>query len=387
MSWPTSPDFDAKINTSHERAVRIEILDAGSTVAVIDPTGGGATVDSTQAIRRRATVPLVDQGRKLIPNLSADLLYPAGNEIRAWRGIDFGDDRPGSPVDIAPAGVELVPVFTGPLYENAIDDQPKGIQMSLDCYDRGRLIQRAKWPTPYLVPAGARWVDVIQAAIIDRMPAAIALDFSGFMDDPATVPKDFAVGASPQGDPWATMIKWARAGLGADLFFDGMGNPILRETPSVNDDPVVAHYRLGQGTGLLGVKKRISLEKIFNVVVAAGQSTGATAPVQAIVRDDDPDSATYTGAIGEITRWYTSPLLTTVAACRRAGQSLLNNNMGGTITLQFSALVNPAREAGDVLKIVDDNIGVSTGCIVDAFPIPFDVNTPSDAAARSRGGD
>lgn len=386
MSWETSAEFDRLITRHHTRIVRLEVLRHGSTEAFVPaPLGGEVVVDASQSVRRRCDVPLVDATGDLVPGASQDLLYPNGDELRVWRGIDFEDDRPGHPADVAPLGCELVPAFTGPLFQNDIDHQTKGAAMGLDCYGRERMIQRARWPRPYLIAAGTKWVDVIRRAIIDRMPAAIPLDFSGFMDDSLTVAADFAVGGDAQGDPWANITKWARI-LGAEVFFDGFGNPILREVPSLNTDPLTRTYRPGQDAGLLGVKKRITIENTYNVVVARAEGSALDHPIQRIARDDDPDSATYTGTIGEVTKWFQTPLLTTGPQVLKAARSILNKRLGGVVTMQYTSMVNPAREAGDIERVVDDETRTDLHCILDAFPVPLDVDSTATGVARQRGG-
>jgi hypothetical protein len=158
---------------------------------------------------------------------------------------------------------------------------------------------------------------------------------------------------------------------------------VLRDVPDLSSDVVAKTYREGQGGGLLGVKKRISLEKVYNVVVASGQGTGAAA-VRAVVRDDDPDSATYTGAIGERTRFYSSPLLKTTSQCTRAATGLLHRKLGGAVTLEWDARVDPSLEGGEIIRVIRPRAKVSMRTILDAFPIPFDVSSPSRMAGRQR---
>lgn len=379
--WPTSDDFKAALRRSHRRVTRIEVLRNNSTQAVIRATGGEVTVDAEADIRRRATIPLVDATGALVAQSASDLLYPAGNELRVWRGVDFGDDRPGIPDGIAPTGTELVPLITGPLYENDADDQPSGIKLSLDVYDRARWIRDNRWEDPFVIAAGSNWAQAIGLALLDRLPDTILVHLDGIGATTLTAPA-VATTAGADTDPLADLHKWATA-IGMELGFDPIGNPFLRDVPDLSDD-VTATYAEGQGGGLLSVKKRVSREDLYNIVVASGEGTGNTAPVRAIVRDEDPDSPTY-WRNGPKQRFYSSPLLKTTAQCQRAATGLLRKKLGAGEKLTLDVRMNPAHDAGDVIRVKRARSGIEARYILDAFPIPL-VGSRAECAARRRGG-
>jgi hypothetical protein len=382
VSWPTSDDWKRTIFRTHRRVRRLEVLANGSTVAVIPTTGGETTIDETQAVRRRSTIPVLDATGALVPDASTDLLYPAGNEIRVWVGIDYGDDRAGIPPDVAPAGCELVPVMTGPLYQNDAQDQPGGLTLSLDVYDRSRLVQRNRWIDPFLITAGAKWSDILELALLSRLPGTVTVSTDGIPDRPETAAQNLATAAGADTDPWADMTGWATA-IGCEILFDGLGNPILRDVPDLSD-AVVADYRGGQDQGLLSIQKTLSQENAYNGVVASGQASGNAAPVRAVVWDDDPSSPTYY-LRGPNPYFYVSPLLSTVAQCQTAGAALLRSVVGASELLKATAKNDPSRFEGDVVTVRRDRVHVDARYIFSAFNVPHTAQDAMSVTMRKRG--
>ena len=382
MSWPVSDDYRQAIKRSHRICTRLEVLRYGSTQDVLKIAGGSVTVDSAQSIRRTMQIPLLDRAGDLVPGIPSDLLHIVGNELRAWRGIDFGDDRPGIPDGVAPRGCELVPLITGPLYENDADDQGGGIALSLQCYDRARYIADAPWDDHYIPTPGNYYTDVIMAAIRDRLPASLTVSTDNVDFTTELTPAGLGTGNNSSDDPMTTLIRWA-LNIGMDLAFDPLGDPFLRETPDpVNDQPVASYS--DQRGELFSVRKRLSRETVYNWITVTGESPGGGAPVRAVVKDEDPNSPTYVEAMGPKRFEYTSELIRSELQALRTATSLLRQKSGISETVSFGANVDGSLDVFDVVELERARMKISARYALEAFSVPLDPETPGDFAVRHR---
>lgn len=385
MSWPVSDDYRRAIKRSHRIVTRVEVLRNGSTEALLRVEAGSVTVDAGQSVRRTLEIPLLDRTGALVPGVPEDLLHVVGSELRAWRGIHFGDDRPGIPDGIAPRGCELVPLITGPLYENDADDQGAGIRLSLQAYDRSRYVVDAGWDGHYQPAAGTLWTTAIMDAVLDRLPTPLRADLVATInsDDTNTVPKGVAAGNNSETDPMATCIRWATDN-GLDLAFDPLGAPVLREMPDPIYDQPVATYR-DADQELFSVRKRLSRETVYNRVIVTGSSPGGGAPVRAVVSDDDPTSPTYVdGPMGPKPYAYSSELIRTNGQATRAGAKILARVRGIGEQIEFGTNVDGSLDVYDVVGLQRTTMKIDSRYALEAFPVPLDPETSGTFAVRHR---
>lgn len=381
MSWPVSDDYRAAVTRSHRIATRVEVLRNGSTQQLLEVAAGTIDIDATQTCRRQATIPLLDRDGALVPGVPGDLLHIDGNELRLWRGIDFGDDRAGIPSGIAPRGVELVPLITGPLFETEADDQGPGIALSLQIYDRARYVMDNRWDDPYAPAAGTLYTTAILAALADRLPASLPV-LSGDVDTTTlTTPPGLGAGNNADDDPMATLSNWATA-IGMDLSFDPMGNPTLRAIPDPDVDAPVVNYSDTRHE-LLSVTKTVSRERVYNRVVVTGEGPGGTAPVRGIALNDDPASPSYyLGPMGVRTFEYQSTLITTTDQATATARSLLLKHRGIAETIGFGTLVDGSLAAYDLIGLQRARMKIDARYLIETLTVPLEPETASSARCR-----
>src|SRR6266542_3519343 len=132
-----SDKFVAALPYGHKVATRVDLLTQGDT---IDLTAAGIVADGHVSVastetRRTMELLLVDPAKLWTPYDVNDLLAPAGNELRLWRGIDFQD---GSDPELVPLGTFR---FT------QVDAPAPAIQ--LQGYDRSWIIKGAHFADTY----------------------------------------------------------------------------------------------------------------------------------------------------------------------------------------------------------------------------------------------
>lgn len=384
MSWPVTADFRAAVKRSHRTAAIAQVLVNGSTADVLTIDAGTVHVDAAQTSRRSGTIPLVTTDGTLIPGAPEDLLHVVGNELRLWRGINFGDGRAGIPDGIAPRGCELVPIITGPMYGNELEDQGNGIALSLEIYDRARLVADAGWDGHYKPTAGAAWSDAIIEGLRTRLPATLPIDYTKVADTTYTVPNGIAAGnGTDNGDPMATFVRWA-AHIGFDLYFDPLGDPVLRDTPDPADDQPITTYSSSRHE-LWQVRKKLSRENTYSGVAVTGEAPGGGAPVRAIVWDDDPSSPTYyLGKFGPKLYSFQSSLVRSQSQANRAANRKLRKVRGLAESIEFDAGVDPSLEAWDVVGLEHPPLKITGAVALEAFDIPLAGDEHGLATTRRR---
>lgn len=370
--YPASPAFFAALTKSHVVTSRVEVLDRGVVVANLLVTDGSAKMDESAACRRSLSCTLADATGTLTPATLNDLLAPAGNELRVWRGI---------------AGLsvtEEVPLGVFGIADVDVDAEiVGGVRISISAHDRAKKVSEASLDTTYVVAGGTNYSTAIQALLRSRMSDATFL----FEDTSIVTPASglvFNVGD----DPWKAASGMAQA-IGCELFFDALGRCVMRTVPDPDTAPVVWTYAEGEGAMILGAKKKLSREHTFNGVIATGEGSGITnqaaAPVSATVWDDNVFSPTYyLGKFGKKPRRYSSPYITTPAQALSAARAILRQSLGLAEDVSFTAVVNAAHEPGDVVSIVVSKARVNSRYVMSSFAVPLTHSSAMSATTRKR---
>jgi hypothetical protein len=366
-----SQQFLTALTASHDIAVRAEVWsglpDQKLLTTLTKPSvliDGSVTVDVNNAFRRSCTVTLIDPDGALAA--AGSVLTPYGNELRLYRGITY----PPVPDDLVPLGVFGLSTIE-------IDDDPAaGLTIQLGGYDRARKIARAKLTDSYTIAAGVDYTTAIQTLIASRV-AGITFSFPPLTG--ATTP---AMTLNAGDDPWQQAQQMA-ASIGYDLHFDPQGVCVL--TPIVNPQSIAASFTYAEGktATILKSKRTLTDEQTFNDVIASGNSTSNTTPPTGRAQDIDPASPTYIGGqYGDVVEFYTSDLITTSAQALAAAQGMLYRSIGLAEQIQFDALVNPAHDGGDVIRITRARSGVDDTYVIDSLTVPLRAEVAMTATTR-----
>lgn len=227
------------------------------------------------------------------------------------------------------------------------------------------MIADDKFTTPYRATGTA--VGAITTLIQRSIPDA-SVDATG-STDAAIGPRTFDV----EGDPWAAVTELAAA-IGAEVYTDADGIFRITELPDILTTTPAWEVRAGEGGAYIEASRGMSLDGVFNGVLARGENSESnTAPVSALVVDSDPGSPTYwDGPFGHRPMFYSSSTLVTVGQCTAAATLKLRAAQAPNATADLSSLPNPALEPGDVLRVVYMD-GTAELHQVQSFPVDLGV--------------
>jgi hypothetical protein len=360
--WPISAAAQHQIANSGAITVRATAYTATyGVVSDLPVTTGSITVDATSQTRRTGTVGIGEDG--YWPADPFAVLSPLGSEL----GIEYG-------IPLLTGTIEWIPIFRGPITDCARQrPASSAAALTVTVADRSSKVAEARFDQPTQTIVGATAVAEIRRLITDVLPSVTVTDLTGSTQVAAQL--------DIERERWADGIEKLADSIGAEVFADPLGNFVIRPQPVLTNPPVWV-VASGEGGTLISIDEQQTRDRTYNRVVASGQRTDGTPPVWAAVSDTDPLSPTYIGGqFGVKTRFYSSPLLTTVPQCTSAATALLARTIGmhGKVTL--TTLVNPALDAGDVLAGRVE--GTVSAHIIDTVPIPLPVGDTQQIATRS----
>ena len=327
--YPVSARFLARITEDHQVATEVVLFTTDGRTVPVEHTGGSVTVDRSQAIRRTCSVTVADVG--LIPRTPTDQLAVYGAQLRISRGVDYGDGSN----ELVPLGLFRLDSVEGDVNEGPVTLQGK---------DLAAVIQDDKFTAAFTVSGTV--VSAITALIQRSLPTASIVSA---ITDTGIGRKTFAVEA----DPWAGCQEVAAA-AGAEVYPTADGTFLITTLPDLLTSTPVWEIAAAEGGAYIRATRGMSSDRVYNGVLARGEnSADNVAPVSALVTDNDSTSPTYWGGpYGRRPMFYSSPTLTTTAACTAAATLKLAAARAPNATGDISSLPNPALEPGDVLRIV-----------------------------------
>lgn len=378
FSVPVSARLLAEIRRSHEVFSYVEVTGPNNQTHILLTTDGNVQEDRTADIRRRCTINCVDPTGELTPKSVEALLTPFGTEIRPYRGVRYAETKE----------VEVVPLGVFRLSKVTVDDTPGGSSGStggtpgivLEGYDRSRTVKRDKFTSPWVVAAATNVITAIQAIV------ARTFDNIDYDAIDTTVVTPSALTYDVDSDPWSACNELAMS-IGCEVFFDVYGRLVI--TPPMDIDALPSpdfDYVEGQNCSMLDLNVMYSDDPGYNgVVLSADQPDDATAPIRAVVWDEEPSSPTYhLGAYGEVPAVITDSVVTTQDQANTAAAAYLATLLGYSSQVGITASVNPATCSGTVIRIKRAALGVNDIFLVDATQIPMLASETMTMTLRQR---
>lgn len=321
--------FLQALRQSRTPIVKADLYSGATLLAAGLPVSDGTlTVDAGSPVRRTATVSIASAA--LIPWAATDSLAPYGNEIALSLGVQYPD-----------LSTELIPV--GRLRIDEAAPSTGSSLITLQCSDRVRKIQEAQFLTPAQSVTSHTIVAEITRLIVGALPGQVVQN--------QTTATTLATLMSWTQDRWAAIADMATS-IGAEVIFDPNGTAIIRPVPTLTLSPVWTIDAGAVGV-MVAAQRTLNRQNVYNAVVATSDPIDGTPPVQAIVLDTDPMSATrWTGPFGQVPRFYTSALITNTTQATAAAKGVLARSVGSAFSVNFTALPNPALDGGDVIQIV-----------------------------------
>lgn len=327
----------------------------GYEIPIID---GEVRADASADIR--SSLGLSTSGASMWPHAPDDLLAPYGNEIWAARGIDYGN------------GVrEIMGLGYFRIDTTSQLEGPNG-EISITASDRMAGIIDARLVVPQQFTPGQSLAHAFDVLVHDVYPdAEIVYDF-----DAST--SLFTTSHTAEEDRYGFLNNLARS-RGKIMYWDYTGRLRVESPP----DPNTPVYEVSSGAHgvLIEISRSLTRQGVYNAVVVNGETPTDLPPVQAIVYDNNPASPTYwNGPFGHVPRFYYSSFITTNAAAFSAGQSILQQAIGLPYNINFQAIVNPALEPFDPIRITaPDRTDIH---VIDSLTIPLTASQSMRGSTR-----
>jgi hypothetical protein len=254
-----------------------------------------------------------------------------------------------------------------------------GGDISVDLVDDWAKLERAEYLGTFTPSAGLRG-EIIQTAVLEALPTVtVKLLATGGTYTPAADP-----------DPplsWDSRTKlisdMANDG-GLDCYFDGYGNFVIRDEPTINTQAPVWTFRQGLGSNVTAGDRSRPFDRFYNTVVVLPIDESQTWPAQ-VVEITDPDHPLHKSRYGPAIYKYRSPTLDSAESALAAGITKLQKFKGTPETLSVTSFGMSALEAGDTVTALIAPSATSRG--ITAFHMleatTFDLATAGLTASTS----
>lgn len=274
-------------------------------------------------------------------------LEPWGNQIIAWRGIDWGGGE-----------IEAFAVFTGRITSMEVSAEA----CQVEALDRASDVVDAQFLRPYTVGT-RRLHDEARRLIKEVLWEA---EFGSF-----TVP-DIVVPTLTYDTDRAQALDEITGAAGGLWYALANGSFVLRRLPwEVITDPVMT-ITDGPGGVIADCSYRLDRAEVHNAVRAVGERTDGDVPVEHVVYDVDPDSPWYyKGNFGFRPRTIRTQAAADVGLVRLIAESQLNRDRSLGETWTWTQPGDPTLELGDVVGIESAALNRSVRQAVVSFSLPL----------------
>lgn len=312
----------------------------------------GGSVRATLASRVTRTLNL-SVPSWLYPWDNSDLLAPWGNELRVFRGIQYGSGE-----------LDEFPVFRGQI----VDIKPQGDGTALlNAADRTQDVVGSSFDAPSVANVGALVPVEFKRLVIGALPDAT---FGTFSPIGAVVPPlsyDYDRGAALDG-----LAKVA----GAYWYALANGDFVIRYVPWSVLISTGKTLLTNIGGTLLTAFPTRSRANVFSRVTVSNEPTDGSTPTFATVDDTDPTSPTYVhGPYGVKAVQVRVTQAATQSGCRTAARTILSRSRSLTQAWTITCVPDPSLELGDPLDVEYlDETGVTRSAvqIIAGFTMPLD---------------
>lgn len=320
-------------------------------MAEVSVVGGSVSLDATQATRRQCKLTIQDPTGELIPDLRTDFLQPySGYYLQLSRGISWHDGTS-----------ELFPLGTFASFNPEIKDDGKSIEITVNGFDRSKIISATRWTDPYAITDGTPLDQAVHDAIDNRMPGLrYNLEPTNYVVPVTTL------GLSTTNDPWADIVGIASAG-GMDLFFDANDIVTMRTIPDYTLGSVVRAFEEGPNCTVTEFDRVNSADEMYTGVIVYSEGSGVTTPIRVAVWD--PATSL------RIPYFFPTALIQTEDQALQTGQSLLRRVGLSKLSVGLAIVPDPRHELGDIINIKRGVMKLNDAFIVNTATIPLDSNS------------
>jgi hypothetical protein len=359
-------EYRTALAGSHEAYSRVEVWRSGVQVEELRfrrpddlvrnaPVFIGGSVRATLQSRVARTLDLTVP-EWLYPFKSSDLLNPYGTQLRAFRGIRYGD-----------GGLDEFPVFVGPV----LSVKPSGGGIArVSAADLANEVIAAGFPAPSRANVGDPVLTEFQRIVDAAIPDATFGVSDAFSEVVPELSYDFDRGAALDGIAKAASAFWyPLAG----------GQFVLRRVPwTVNLSTMPLPMSDGVGGTLRTAYPDRSRAGVYSRITVTMERADGGDPLSATADDLDPSSPTYTlGPYGVKAGRVQLNQAASESSLVRAAQTILARSKALTESWQISCVPDGSIELGDPIDLTyagsqPDPVRVVQ--LVAGYTLPLDVD-------------
>lgn len=312
--------------TGYRRSQKFTFRRGGMT-RVLEPTGGSLVQDGRRAGRWDGS--LTFAGDDLLPRRPTDILTPFGTIVDVELGVELLD-----------GSISTVPYGSYEIVSSRASQKADERTVNVSLSDLSGRIERYRFETTITSTAGTDLSTMVNNVVRNRLGVHPGVPGTQIYLGAARV-----FGLETSTGPWSELLD-VLDGFSRTAWYDRVGQ-IQIGTTVVDPDQATPMNLLASLTADFDTQPP-------NVIVARGEDTLDTPPVQAIAMDTDPSSPTYAGTgpgtspYGRVTEFYSSPLITTVSQAQSAANTILARTVGAGATHTMTLPYDPTISAGDV---------------------------------------
>jgi len=360
---PVSAKFLAGLRSA-TMVTRLDVLADGEVIHPGIAVNGGTLVRNRKQAQC-AQLSCVVADPELAPTTPASDLGPAGFEVTLWRGLRFSDGTE-----------ELVQMFTGPIQDANVDWVD--LTTSVEAVDRSqRVIDASLERDKHIAPGSDTGLSAI--ALVQDVIPDVMFDIAGVSFEPSG-----RLVWAAQSDPWKINRDVFKA-VGAEICFDGAGALMGRPEPDVRTTDPVWVVNEGDSGVLITGETLWSRRPTFNRAIVTGTNTEFGVTYRGVATDSAPSSpSAYASRFGPKPLFFASPHVTSTASATAAAAALLRSKQGVAMSLDFSAVTNPALVPGDVITVQRSALDLNMPVVIDAITVGLAPDAPMTCQVRAR---
>lgn len=337
------------------------------------------TVDEGAGAWRSGEFTIMEMDPGLIPSTPQAALAPYGTDLYVQSGYRFADGTE----ELVPMGVFRILVGR---------DTSQG-RVSLVAYDYSRVVARARFEYPRTFPRGYSRSLAIFELIAERTQRAGPVGHSVLsynLAEDSELPLTVFEEGERYGDPWKACTDLADA-AGQQVYFTPTGPyPLatLRRTPDLSFSPVLWTFRRGEGETMVDVKREQDATTGYNVYVVTGESSELGSqdllPIRASAEVTDPTSPIYPATYGRVPTFLASSFIRTGLQAQQVADTNLPLRAGASERITVTGFPHAAHEAGDVVHVTQEAMGIDSDWIISRFVIDLSLRQPIEYACRAK---
>lgn len=322
-----SSNYPDMIRFPHEVYVRVEVWSGAGELLVenLPFVSGSVSATLTSRVARRLSLTLDEE---FYPFEAGDLMAPYGNEVRAYRGVVYGDGLE-----------EYFPVFRGRIHDADLNDEG---QVSIGALDRAADVIGAGFASPYEAAPGAT-AETFRTIVLDALPDA---GFSGLDDFWERNPR-----LAWEADRGQALDDLADS-VGAFWFPRADGTFTLLRVPWTLDLPALFTLADGEGGTVERSQASRTRESVYNSITVFAERPDGSEPAVYTARDEVVSSPTYVyGGFGLRSRQVAMQGASNLIQARAAAETLLRRSKALRETWTLEVTPDASIELGDTFTL------------------------------------